>query len=158
MSHDWMPTRGPKTRKLASDRLDLLLFAASMEDDTTFLTAARHEIPDAWHTLEMDVPCEAPKEKVTLYLDRSVVRMFRRMGRGYHARINRILETWVQMKMAEKSVFMRDVYDHVSAAEEDKRRPDAGDRMHEVYDAIWRQWREEEGAARTGAQAGPAVP
>ena len=37
---------------------------------------------------------------ISAYLDRAVVRCFRAMGGGYQARINRILETWVQMKMA----------------------------------------------------------
>lgn len=42
------------------------------------------------------------KEKVTLYLDRSVARCFRGMGRGYQARINQLLRTWMQMKIARE--------------------------------------------------------
>ncbi|MGD1882242.1 MAG: BrnA antitoxin family protein [Paracoccaceae bacterium] len=41
-----------------------------------------------------------PKEKVTLYLDRSVARSFKAMGKGYQSRINRLLQTWLQMKAA----------------------------------------------------------
>ena len=44
--------------------------------------------------------CSEPKEKITLYLDRSVVRLFRAMDRGYQGRINRLLSTWAQMKIA----------------------------------------------------------
>jgi hypothetical protein len=40
------------------------------------------------------------ERKITLYLDRSVVRLFRAMGRGYQGRINRLLSTWAQMKIA----------------------------------------------------------
>lgn len=60
------------------------------------------EIPEAWHTLEADLDVEEKKEKVTLYLDRSVARFYRAMGTGYQARINRLLATWVQMKIAHE--------------------------------------------------------
>ena len=143
MSVTWMPGRGPKSRKLAAERLDYLLYKANREEDEAFLDSARHEIPDAWHTLEMDVPCEAPKTKVTLYLDDAVIRMFRRMGRGYHARINRILETWLQMKMAEKSVFMREVRDQLIEAMDESMRPDVGDEMMRVYQQLWDGWGQE---------------
>ena len=36
---------------------------------------------------------------MTLYLDAPVAKMFKAMGRGYQARINRILATWVEMKI-----------------------------------------------------------
>lgn len=70
----------------------------------------RDDIPEAWHTLEQDLDVEEPKVKVTLYLDRSVAKFYRAMGRGYHARINRLLATWAQMKIAEElrvDVFLR---------------------------------------------------
>lgn len=57
-------------------------------------------VPDAWHTLEADLDVEEPKVKVTLYLDSSVAKLFRAMGKGYQARINRVLATWAQMKIA----------------------------------------------------------
>ncbi len=58
----------------------------------------RENVPDAWHTILEDFDCEEPKEKVTLYLDRSVAKVFRAMGRGYQARINRILQSWIQLR------------------------------------------------------------
>ena len=88
------PTRnGPKTKRIARDRLYRLMFDWSIEDDFHFLQTARRHVPEAWHVLEMDIDVEEPKQKVTLYLNRSVVRMFQQMGKGYHARINRVLET-----------------------------------------------------------------
>jgi hypothetical protein len=57
-------------------------------------------VPAAWHMPEADLDAEEPREKVTLYLDRSVARFYRGMGRGCHARINRLLPTWAQMKIA----------------------------------------------------------
>ena len=62
--------------------------------------ALREEVPEAWHTLEADLDVWEPKEKVTLYVETSVARFYRAMGHGYQARINRILATWAQMKIA----------------------------------------------------------
>lgn len=59
----------------------------------------RDEVPDAWHLIEADLDCFAPKQKMTLYLDAPVAKMFKAMGRGYQARINRILGTWMEMKI-----------------------------------------------------------
>lgn len=78
-----------------------LLYDGSVASDTELLEETRRQVPDAWHMIEMDVDVEEPKEKVTLYLDRSVAQLFRGMGRGYQGRINRILATWAQMKIAD---------------------------------------------------------
>ena len=58
-------------------------------------------IPDAWDTLERDVDVTERKVKVTLLLDESVAKFFRAQGQGYQARINRVLGTFAQMKIAE---------------------------------------------------------
>ncbi|MEM9852702.1 MAG: BrnA antitoxin family protein [Pseudomonadota bacterium] len=49
-------------------------------------------IPEGWHTLEM--AHDAPREKVTLYLDREMMRWFRSLGQGYSQRINEILRIY----------------------------------------------------------------
>ena len=41
-----------------------------------------------------------PKEKITLWLDKSVAQFYRAQGRGYQARINRILATYAQLRIA----------------------------------------------------------
>jgi len=87
-----------KTQRLARDRLMRDLIHLSRDD---WITATLPDaVPDAWHTLEADLDVQEPRVKVTLYLDRSVARFYRGMGRGYHARINRLLRTWAQMKIA----------------------------------------------------------
>ncbi len=138
MSTAWIPARGPKTRRLAEARLRQLLYLASCDNDTAFLERAKREIPDAWHSLELDLDVIAPKEKLTLYLDRRVVRMFRAMGQGYQARINRVLETYMQLKIAENVALERDMLDAIAKAGADKRRPDrdAGleDRRMKLHD------------------------
>ena len=57
-------------------------------------------IPPEWHTLEQDVEVTPKKAKVTLYLDAPVLKYFRAMGNGYQERINRLLSTWMNMKVA----------------------------------------------------------
>lgn len=90
--------------------------------------------------LEMDVDVEGPKEKVTLYLDRAVIAVFRRMGKGYQARINRILETWVQMKIVEKVVFQKEIMDRVSEAINDKNREDPKTTWEEMEETLVKHW------------------
>jgi uncharacterized protein (DUF4415 family) len=92
-----MGDRLTKTERIARNKLIRHLSEArgDMLDD-----ALEGMVPDAWHTLEADLDVEEPKVKVTLYLDTSVAKMFRAMGTGYHARINRVLATWLQLKIA----------------------------------------------------------
>lgn len=92
--------RGSKAQRQARAELGRNLLLLTTESWVT--GAIREAVPDAWHRLELDVEVQEPKEKVTLYLDQSVARFYRAMGKGYHARINRLLATWAQMKIAEE--------------------------------------------------------
>ena len=60
----------------------------------------RAHCPDAWRTLEEDVDVRERKTHVTLRLDESVAAFYRAMGPGYQARINRVLKTYAQMRIA----------------------------------------------------------
>lgn len=97
-----LPARpgGSKAQRQARAELGRNLLLLTTESWVT--GAIREAVPDAWHRLELDVEVQEPKEKVTLYLDQSVARFYRAMGKGYHARINRLLATWAQMKIAEE--------------------------------------------------------
>ncbi len=117
MEKPWTPTKGAKSKRLAEARLLELLSHAAHIDDTSFLDLARRNVPEAWLTLEMDLDVAEPKDKVTLYLSRSVLRMFKSMGHGYQARINRILETWMQMKIANKEAFEMSMMDAIRQAQ-----------------------------------------
>ncbi|MBT8458296.1 MAG: BrnA antitoxin family protein [Boseongicola sp.] len=99
---------------MAEARFHQLLYYASHENND-FLEEAKREVPDAWLTLELDMETVAKKQKVSLYLDEAVVKMFRAMGPGYQGRINRILETWMQMKIAEKTGMYRDLMAQLEA-------------------------------------------
>lgn len=111
----WTSKRtGTKTRRMAEARFHQLLYYAS-HDNNDFLEEAKREVPDAWLTLELDMETVAKKKKVSLYLDEAVVKMYRAMGPGYQGRINRILETWMQMKIAEKTEIYRDLLGQLEA-------------------------------------------
>jgi hypothetical protein len=92
--------RMTKTERIA--REGLMKNLIHLNRDGWISSMLEDVIPEAWHTLEADLDVEEKKEKVTLYLDRSVLRVFRAMGNGYQARINRLLATWVQMKIAQE--------------------------------------------------------
>ena len=92
--------RMTKTERIA--REGLMKNLIHLNRDGWISSMIEDEIPDAWHMLEADLDVAEKKEKVTLYLDRSVARAFRAMGTGYQARINRLLATWVQMKIANE--------------------------------------------------------
>ena len=93
------PPTGPKSRALALKRLSHTLAEQTREDE--IVDELERSIPDAWAMLEADVACEGPKVKVTLYLDAPVAKFFRAMGKGYQARINRLLTIYAQAKIAE---------------------------------------------------------
>lgn len=92
--------KGTKAQRMAREALGRNLLVLTSE--TWVTEALREAVPEAWHTLEQDLDVVEPKEKVTLYLDRSVAKFYRAMGQGYQARINRLLATWAQMKIAEE--------------------------------------------------------
>jgi len=96
-----VPKRVPmsKTRRLYFERSLLNLRALEAEDAWDY--AVRAVIPEAWDTLEQDVDVTEKKQRVTLLLDASVAKFYRAMGQGYQARINRILSTFAQMRIAE---------------------------------------------------------
>ena len=92
--------RMTKTERIA--REGLMKNMIHLHRDGWISSTIAEEIPDAWHTLEADLDVAEKKEKVSLYLDRSVVKFYRAMGVGYQARINRLLATWAQMKIAQE--------------------------------------------------------
>ena len=87
-----------KTQRLAADKLQLLLLKA--EGEIALERLIRHQAPEAWHRLETDLDVREKKVHVTLRLDESVAKFFRAMGPGYQARINRVLATYTQMRIA----------------------------------------------------------
>ncbi|MDV4145140.1 MULTISPECIES: BrnA antitoxin family protein [Shimia] len=92
----------PQTKAAQAARSQLIWDLTYLRRERLIDADIRDEVPEAWHTLEADIPTEEPKEKISLYLDKSVAKVFKAMGKGYQSRINRLLRTWVQMKIAEE--------------------------------------------------------
>ncbi|PWR01527.1 hypothetical protein DKT77_15395 [Meridianimarinicoccus roseus] len=88
-----------KTARLAYERLMGEVRDLEYEDLAPFWIG-KH-IPEAWDTLERDVDVAEKKVRVTLLLDESVAKFYRGMGQGYQARINRVLATFAQMRIAQ---------------------------------------------------------
>jgi uncharacterized protein (DUF4415 family) len=129
-----MAHRLSKTERLARRRMIYHLWVAS--EDRLPLDEVRAEVPDAWHTIEADIDCAEPKDKVTLYLDRSVARAFKAMGKGYQQRINRILDTWLQMKIAAlmetEAALIKRRSEIIAAENAADRRPGWGEMIDDV--------------------------
>lgn len=89
---------GPKSRRMAERRLKHLLLDL-YEEPIPY--EAEQVIPETWATLEDDVDVTERKVKITLRLDESVVKFYRAMGGGYQARMNRVLQTYAQMQIAQ---------------------------------------------------------
>lgn len=96
-----MPADRPytKTQRIALDRLGKR--SNELRNTPLWVYDLRKDVPSAWATLEQDIDVEEPKVKITLRLDASVAKFFRAMGSGYQARINRVLATYAQLKIAE---------------------------------------------------------
>jgi uncharacterized protein (DUF4415 family) len=67
----------------------------------------KEEVPEAWDTLERDVDVREKKVQISLRLDESVAKFYRAMGPGYQERINRVLATFAQMRIAQINVAER---------------------------------------------------
>ena len=91
-------TRATKTGTEARRRL-LRLMWELISDEADLTSEIRHRIPEAWHLLAHDTDVSAPKQKITLRLDKAVVQFFRALGEGYQSRINRVLATYVAMQV-----------------------------------------------------------
>lgn len=88
-----------KTQRLIAERL--LLNAEHLRTEEVFDYHIQSLVPRAWDTLEQDLDVTEPKMKITLRLDESVAKFYRAMGQGYQTRMNRILATFAQMRMAQ---------------------------------------------------------
>ena len=95
------PPAMTRAQRLSRDKVFRYFAEESLNDQRMLDFTLREEVPEAWHTLEYDLDVAEPKVKVTLWLDKSVASFYRGMGKGYQARINRILGLWAHMKIAK---------------------------------------------------------
>jgi uncharacterized protein (DUF4415 family) len=112
------PNTRPKSQRIAQEKLGRLLQLGQLEDEVNDLM--REMIPQAWHRLEHDIDVQEPKVKITLRVDRSVAKFYRSMGKGYQERINRILATYAQARIADRLTVEKNFYDFVVRERMDK--------------------------------------
>lgn len=60
---------------------------------------ATSRIPDEWHEIARNKP-DQPTERVTVRIDRDVLRFFRSMGTGYGPRLNAVLRSYMHARLA----------------------------------------------------------
>lgn len=85
--------------KRQNDRHRLLMDLQRLNYDRMVASHTLDLIPPDWHTLAWDIEAQEKKQKVTLYIDQSVIKFFRAMGSGYQARINRLLGSYMRLQM-----------------------------------------------------------
>jgi len=101
LSLDRVTSKVPQTRTARMARARLGYLMAGFGDEDGIYHNVQQMVPEAWATIAEDLPCEEPKVKITIRLDRSVAQFFRAMGKGYHARMNRVLATYAQMQIGQ---------------------------------------------------------
>ena len=88
-----------KTARLAYERV--IGNVVDLEYDGLTPYWVRDHIPEAWDRLEKDVDIFEKKVQITIRLDESVAKYFRAMSSNYQSRINRVLATFAQMRIAQ---------------------------------------------------------
>ena len=57
-------------------------------------------IPYQWYGLHIQAPCVPRKKQLTLRLDEDMVKWYRGLGRGYQARMNQVLRTYMLARLS----------------------------------------------------------
>jgi uncharacterized protein (DUF4415 family) len=106
-------TKSERRARLNWARDQFVLDAIELEIDMP------DRLPHEWKMIALDLDVTEKKEKVTLYLDRSVARMYRGLGQGYQGVINRVLRVWMQCKTAnwldDEVMVLKDRQDRIFA-------------------------------------------
>lgn len=88
------------TKAEANARRRLTRYSYEMRMEEDLVSEIDDLVPDDWHLVDADFPCDPPKAELTIEVDRDVADAFRKMGGDVDGRVNRILGTWLQMKIA----------------------------------------------------------
>jgi hypothetical protein len=81
-----------RERRRHDPEMELWLLEAEMFVEQTRLKMRL--IPGGWHGFE-DVPVRPRKAKTTVNFDADMVEWFRRLGEGWHARMNHVLRVFM---------------------------------------------------------------
>ena len=71
------------------------------------ITRLSRNLPPEWAEIDLHADVEPEKEKITLRLDRDVIKFFKAEGRGYTKQINYVLRTFAMGRISN-AIFVRD--------------------------------------------------
>lgn len=94
----------PYQTRTASERQHGALMADTMrrlEHDVLSAVVEAQGLPEDWHAIAQDSPTEGARDKVTMRIDRVVLRFFRSMGPDYQRRMVRVLRAWMHGRLAK---------------------------------------------------------
>lgn len=96
---------------------------------------AQHRIPSAWHTIATE-PRDHEKTRVTMRVDKDVLRFFKTMGAGYQPKMNLVLRAFMHARLTGlvEGAETMDAYKWEHAAE--TTRPGWGDSQREIDDML----------------------
>lgn len=106
-----------RLRTIAQERahIEMMRELDRQEADIRDLMLRMSLIPPEWHGLEETAPVTPRRKKVTVALDEDVARWFRRLGEGYHRRINAVLRTYMLALISKEVLSRGDVNRHGTA-------------------------------------------
>ena len=93
------PARGKRTARARASYYYMAEAMRRLEWDLHHKIEATGRIPVEWHEIAQRAEPQ-PTERVTLRLDRDVVKFFRSMGTGYGPRINDVLRSYMHARIA----------------------------------------------------------
>lgn len=124
--------RTPSEKKHSSLMADAM---RRLEFDILSTVVKGKGLPEEWQPIATNAEVTGPRDKITMRLDRDVLKFFRAMGPGYQIQIARVLRAWMHGRLA-KVIEGPDTTDLVLRPEviDDKlkRMPDWGDKGLEL--------------------------
>ncbi|MEM0990278.1 MAG: BrnA antitoxin family protein [Pseudomonadota bacterium] len=87
-----MANRTRTERRHATRMIDDL---ESLDADVALASKNLKLLPGGWFMAESSAPCTPQKDRLTLRVDRDVLGWYRKLGRGYQARMNLVLRAYM---------------------------------------------------------------
>lgn len=89
----------------AQQRKDMIAFTKMMEEvDEMIVETNAVMLPDEWLRISDFVPKQPYREKVTMYLDKAMVREFKKLGPNWQSYVRAILAGY--LKLAKSGIIM----------------------------------------------------
>lgn len=91
-----------KRTKVEEENRSEMLNALKQEMRELEVMAVTYDaIPEGWWRLERDMPPSPKKEQISIRIDEDVMAFFRGYGHGHQTRINKVLRTYMQARLAK---------------------------------------------------------